>query len=344
LPYVLPCLPILYFEHVLEAILCGVLTCCVFRKLTGEVIGQVWDSKDVPMEYEVPEEIAEAAMVGLVGAAFGALFVFVHSRVLSVFDHFGLLNNKYAVWRAIIGCTVIVLIGMIIPATMFWGEAEFETLFTLSPMSTLKHVFPTAGLIGFEMDSFATCVIVGLAKLVTISFSVAGGYRGGFIFPLFSAGAAFGRALCFLYPSTSLKPTVVSLCMAAGLNVAITKTTMATTLILVYLSGEQNAMSAVLSASLVSIFATSYMPFIMTQVDRADETIEVVDLVEQEVVFVHNLVNKLKRNTNNSMSMSHSLLNSTLSTFDEEHAPVDEIDLGFLNKSLTRHAKRSYLV
>eukprot|EP00525_Craspedostauros_australis_P014129 CAMPEP_0198117072 /NCGR_PEP_ID=MMETSP1442-20131203/16352_1 /TAXON_ID= /ORGANISM="Craspedostauros australis, Strain CCMP3328" /LENGTH=70 /DNA_ID=CAMNT_0043775039 /DNA_START=5 /DNA_END=217 /DNA_ORIENTATION=+ len=41
-------------------------------------------------------------------------------------------------------------------------------------------------------------------------------------------------------------------------------------MILVYLAGEQNAMSAVLAASLVSLFATGYMPFIKTQIARAD--------------------------------------------------------------------------
>jgi hypothetical protein len=47
--------------------------------------------------------------------------------------------------------------------------------------------------------------------------------------------------------------------MAAAINVAITRTSLATTLILVFLSGEQDSMSAVLAASLASLFATGYM-------------------------------------------------------------------------------------
>ena len=66
---------------------------------------------------------------------------------------------------------------------MLWGESEFQTLYTLSPASTLEHVFPTYGLIGFEMDSLWKCVMVGFAKLVVISFSVAGGIQGGFHLP-----------------------------------------------------------------------------------------------------------------------------------------------------------------
>ena len=72
------------------------------------------------------------------------------------------------------------------------------------------------------MDSGIDCFIVGFSKLVAISFTVAGGYRGGFIFPFFTAGAAFGRALCFMFPD--LSPVIATLCMAASINVAITRT------------------------------------------------------------------------------------------------------------------------
>jgi hypothetical protein len=60
------------------------------------------------------------------------------------------------------------------------------------------------------------------------------------------------------------------LCMAAAVNVAVTRTCIATTLILAFLSGEQNAISGILAASLVSLFVTGYMPFIATQVSRVD--------------------------------------------------------------------------
>jgi H+/Cl- antiporter ClcA len=111
-------------------------------------------------------------------------------------------------------------------------------------------------------------MILGFAKLCAISATVAGGYRGGFIFPLFAAGAAFGRAFTVIVPSVS--PTIATLCFAAAINVAITRTTLATTLILTALSGEVNAGPPLLAASLVSLFATSYMPFIKTQQSRED--------------------------------------------------------------------------
>ena len=103
---------------------------------------------------------------------------------------------------------------------------------------------------------------------MAISFSVAGGYRGGYIFPLFAAAAALGRALNFFVPFIPVQLCV--LCLAAAVNVAVTRTALATTIILTYLAGEPNALSAILAASLVSLFVTGYMPFIATQVSRVD--------------------------------------------------------------------------
>jgi hypothetical protein len=46
--------------------------------------------------------------------------------------------------------------------------------------------------------------------------------------------------------------------------------TVATPLILCYLSGEQFALPAVLTASVTSLFATGYVPFIKSQLVRSD--------------------------------------------------------------------------
>lgn len=103
---------------------------------------------------------------------------------------------------------------------------------------------------------------------MAISMTVASGFRGGFIFPLFAAGAAFGRVLHEIIPGLELQ--LATLCFAAGINVVITRTSLATTLILAFLAGEPCAIPDILSASLCSLFATSYMSFIKTQIARSD--------------------------------------------------------------------------
>jgi H+/Cl- antiporter ClcA len=123
-------------------------------------------------------------------------------------------------------------------------------------------------LIGFEMSSFWSAMLLGVAKMIAISFTVAAGFRGGFIFPFFAAGAAFGKGLTHVIPG--LSPTIATLCFAAGINVSITRTSLATTLILTALAGEGNALPPILAASMVALFVTSYMPFIRSQVRRTD--------------------------------------------------------------------------
>ena len=80
----------------------------------------------------------------------------------------------------------------------------------------------------------------------------------GFIFPLMCAGCAFGRFLYFFVPD-DIPMQIIVLCTAAAMNVAITRTTLATTLILAFLPGEPIAIPPLLMSSICSLFATSYM-------------------------------------------------------------------------------------
>lgn len=131
----------------------------------------------------------------------------------------------------------------------------------------LTHLWPPGGLTNFSIDTPSHLAILGVVKLLAISFTVHGGFRGGYIFPAMAAGAAFGRAVSLLTP---VPPAVAVLCTAAGVTVAITRTVFATTIILTALSGEVNAASPVLAASLGAAFATYYMPFIGSQRARED--------------------------------------------------------------------------
>lgn len=246
-----------YFEHIVESILCGEVCVTVFRALARMPIESIWVITTPKLPYATPSQVLLGIALGLFGALVAFFFATMHWGVMSMFARLDVLRDDRAVFRGLIGGTVIVVIGVLIPATMFWGEEEFQTISSLSPSSTLPHVWPTSGLLGFEMDTTFKCFLVGFTKLIAISFTVAGGYRGGFIFPFFATGAALGRMISFIFPGLPVQLCV--LCMAASINVAITRTSIATTLILCYLSGEQCALSAVLASSLVSLFATGYM-------------------------------------------------------------------------------------
>jgi len=257
-----------YFEHTVEAIFSGEVCLVVFRALSGLPIRSIWIIAEPTLASANPLDVLTGAFIGLLGAGVAACFSSLHFKVMDVFGNMGLLVNSRAVYRGLLGGSVIVLLGMLIPHTMFWGEFEFQTIATMAPAANLEFIRPTSGLIGFEMDSGWKALIVGIAKIIAISFTVAGGYRGGFIFPFFAAGAAFGRALTSVFPGIPVQ--LACLCFAASINVSITRTCLSSSIILCYLSGEQQAMPGVLAASLVSLFATSYMPFIKTQIVRSD--------------------------------------------------------------------------
>jgi H+/Cl- antiporter ClcA len=266
-----------YYEHTVEAIFSGTVCVCVFRALTGLPIGPIWrigidettgELANHLLGDSTPALVTVGAGIGLLGAAVAAGFASFHKVVMGYFKSAGLMERNKAVQRAWMGSSIMLVIAVLIPQSMFWGELEFQTIATASPAIALPHVFPTHGLIGFEMNSLSTALILGVAKMVAISFTVAAGFRGGFIFPFFLAGAAFGKALCYAIPT--LSPTIATLCFAAGINVAITRTALATTLILSALAGEANALPSILASSMVSLFATSYMPFIRSQIRRTD--------------------------------------------------------------------------
>lgn len=257
-----------YFEHAVESIFSGEIALAVFRGMSGLEIGPIWKITDQILLQTKPYEVFLGILIGLAGAFIAFLFASFHKRVMALVEKFGFLPADQAIPRALIGGTFVILLGMLIPQTMFWGEYEFDTLSTLAPASTLKHVWPTSGLLGWEMNSPWTCIITGFAKLMAISLSFGAGYRGGYIFPMFAAGACFGRAISFVFPICPVQLTTLG--MAAALNVSVTRTALATTLILCYLSGEQSALSGVMASSITALFATSYMPFIKTQVPRSD--------------------------------------------------------------------------
>jgi H+/Cl- antiporter ClcA len=238
---------------------CGEIGLVVFRTLADLPISPIWELASAPLPSASPLGVLQGAALGVIGAGVTWGFSYFHFSVMHNARKYNLLENENAVYRGLAGATVVCLLGVLIPQTMFWGEFDFQTIATMGNTSELRHVWPKEGMLNFQMTGFWTTLTVGFAKLVAISISTVGGYRGGCIFPAFAAGAAFGQAIHLLVPSVPLQICV--LCMAAAILVALTRTTISTTLILAYLAGEPNAISAILSASLVSLYLTQYMPW-----------------------------------------------------------------------------------
>jgi H+/Cl- antiporter ClcA len=288
-------------EFGLSAIATGTVALMVFRWLARLPIGPIWDltlysstwSYTTKLTSTSPQHALCSLLLGAIGAAVACGYALLRNHVKTLVHSIvpSDQNNESTVVasRALLGAIGIATLGLLVPYTLFWGEFEFQTIATLRPARELPHLLDSSSVIGLKLydDRTATAVgtalAVGLAKFLAIAISLAGGYRGGFIFPLFSGAAAIGRAIHLILPvvtssdgtsATCIIPMQLCvLCLAAAVNVAVTRTTIATTLIVTYLSGEPNALPAILVSSLVSYHITSFMPWIFpipTHVDAPD--------------------------------------------------------------------------
>jgi H+/Cl- antiporter ClcA len=171
-----------YFEHLIESIFCGEICLMVFRSLSGLPIKPIWDFSSVSnpriLECE-PIHIILGAFIGLYGALLAYLFATFHWKVMALFGQLNLLDNSRAVYRGWLGAIFIVLTMILVPHTAFWGEDEIQVVATMGPAKDLPNIWPTTGLIGFEMDTPFKVFLVGSCKLIAVSFTVAGGLRGG---------------------------------------------------------------------------------------------------------------------------------------------------------------------
>jgi H+/Cl- antiporter ClcA len=116
--------------------------------------------------------------------------------------------------------------------------------------------------------------LIGVVKLFAITITLLAGFRGGFIFPLFTAGTALGTAIQMvvvpLLPAAAFPPVVFAMAFASGLNTSITRTPLSTPLILMGLSGQPGVAVPCLAAACVALVLTQGTPFIMTQQSRDD--------------------------------------------------------------------------
>ena len=205
-----------YFEHAVETVFSAVVSVMVQRFLAGEVMESVWDLSLAKLAHAAPQDILLGALLGVLGAGITTVYAAFTAQLTRAFDRLGLLDDRRAVPRALLATCPIALLGVLIPHTLFWGENEFPALATMAPAAALPYAWPAGGLLGFEMDSGPKAFLVGAAKMASIGCAMAGGYRGGVIFPFFAAGAAFGRCFTSVFPSVSVQ--LATLCFAAGIQ------------------------------------------------------------------------------------------------------------------------------
>ncbi|KAK9821879.1 hypothetical protein WJX74_008487 [Apatococcus lobatus] len=276
-----------FYEVATFAVACGTICLTVFRGLTRAPFGQVWAFPEGLPVVDFRHVLFGIA-AGMVAACLAILFMHMYKLVFSFLSFLRLQEHHTPVASGMVGGFLIGLIGIFLPPTMFWGEFEIRTLANPGEVA-LPHIWPKGGFYGlspFLQGEYTwwLFMLIGLAKLLTICLTVLSGFRGGFIFPLFFAGVAFGKgfALMPLAAFGSFPPVLFGMTIAAGLNTAITRTPLATTLILSVLSGVPQVTVPCLAAALTSLFITYNMPFIKPQQDRTDIHWKELVMIEED--------------------------------------------------------------
>ncbi|MGD1903639.1 MAG: chloride channel protein [Geitlerinemataceae cyanobacterium] len=238
-----------YYEAIIPAMVAGICSFAVFRIGTGLAVGGIYNFGrfgDLPTLSWV--HLAEGLLLGIVGALAGVLFIGIFRALnwaIQKIEHRHIL-------LAVLGGLGIGWIAVLFPATLFFSEQQIET-----------QLLAKSASYGVTM-----LLCLCLAKMVAICFTIHGGFRGGFIFPLFFAGASLGLAIAFGVPA--VHPTIAVLCCMAAINVAITKTPVSTTIILTVLS-DTTILPVIAIASFTSFLITSNIGLLKTQRARTVE-------------------------------------------------------------------------
>jgi len=237
-------LEILHHQHVAEyaeAILPAIVASCasytIFVMLTNLGLGPTWHFPQYSVDHLF--DFAEAMLYGVVGAIAGWLFV-------AIFRSCDRLLESFAIpiyWRTTLAGFVLGGLAILFPLTRFFGEHQLEEI--------IKGNF-----------SIAVLVALAIAKMLTISVTVTGGWRGGIIIPLFFIGSCLGKAIAIANPNSN--ETLAMICVMAALNASVTRTPISTTLILAKLAGL-SIFTPVLFASMVGFLLAPRSPFIASQ-------------------------------------------------------------------------------
>ncbi|KAL7442620.1 hypothetical protein ACHAXM_011946 [Skeletonema potamos] len=220
----------------------------------------------------------EMVLVGLGMGVCGAVVGTCFHKVVTFLKSVIWPKNKSSSKAVVIGKKVLVamLIGYIstlFPQTMFWGEPSMQCMVDgqCTPFSATPHGIPAAMQAAARVNPnqpFASgwaALQVGLAKFSAITLATSAKFPGGVIFPLLSNGAPLGHALVSalgpLLPTTSsslVAPMMIMSLMGALLT-SITRTPLASVLILAFTASGITPLSVFLPGALMASYVSVWV-------------------------------------------------------------------------------------
>lgn len=236
-----------YYEALMPAIVSSCASYLVFAVITNLGIAPTWHFPQYRLDNI--NDFALAILFGMIGALAGWLFMGIFRSCARLFAWLALPIYL----RTTVAGLALGSLALLFPQTRYFGQEELNEVINTS--------FPAIFLLA-----------LAFAKMATISFTVTGGWPGGFIIPLFLTGACIGKAIAVLIPG--LNPALAMICTMASLNAAVTRTPVSTTLLLTQLTNV-NSLTPILFASLIGFFLAPEAPLIGSQLKSPRK--EIVD-------------------------------------------------------------------
>ncbi|BAY77689.1 Cl- channel, voltage gated [Nostoc linckia NIES-25] len=234
-----------YYEALMPAIVSSCASYLVFAFITRLGIGPTWHFPQYNLQNI--DDFALAILFGIIGAVAGWIFMAIFRGCGKLL---AMVPGPVYVRTTLAGLGLGILAAFL-PLTRFFGHEELESVLT----ANFSVVF---------------LLILALGKMASISITVTGGWRGGFIIPLFFTGACIGKAIAILIPG--LNPALAMICTMAAINAAVTRTPISTTLLLSKLTNF-SPFTPILFASLIGFFLAPKVPLIGSQL-KSQQSLE----------------------------------------------------------------------
>jgi len=230
-----------YFEVLLPALTGTIVGYIVYTALTTLGLRPVWDIGSV---LHVPNDLVLADFgwaiaAGIAGALIAAAFTYLVVLTRWMF-------------RPIPALAKPVVTGVALGALAF-----------ASPYALTFAELQLTHLALLDKVAIATLGLAVVVKLVAAALSMAGGWKGGFIIPMFFCGYCLGRAGSEFLPGHP-NGVVLAVCLMVAINVGVTKTPLGSTLVVTEMVGMRLLPTALISG-LLSFFLTSNVYLIESQ-------------------------------------------------------------------------------
>jgi H+/Cl- antiporter ClcA len=226
-----------YYEALMPAIVSSCASYLVFAAITHLGIAPTWHFPKYQLENI--DDFALAILFGMIGAVAGWIFMGIFRSCDRLYAQIpGPIYLRTTLAGLALGC-----LAAIFPLTRYFGHEELESVVN----TNFDAVF---------------LLTLALGKMAAISLTVTGGWRGGFIIPLFFTGACIGKAVAILIPG--INPALAMICTMAAINATVTRTPVSTTLLLSKLTNF-SALTPILFASLMGFFLAPKIPLIASQ-------------------------------------------------------------------------------